>query len=93
MVAREKELRNFFGNVVSTLRETDAVVAQRASSPSDSSHRWHSTRWQVTRVPADARLWSPVLPLRGFAEPLRAAYSARPHGRAMPLHKAPVLQI
>ena len=49
-MAREKELRNFFGNVVSTLRETDAVVAQRASTASDSSHRWHATRWQVTRT-------------------------------------------
>ena len=48
MVAREKELRNFFGNVVSTLRETDTVVAQRASTASGSSRRWHSTRWQVT---------------------------------------------
>lgn len=47
-MAREKELRNFFGNVVSTLRETDAVVTQRASTATDSSRRWHSTRWQVT---------------------------------------------
>lgn len=46
MVAREKELRNFFGNVVSALRETNETVALRACT-ADSQHRWHATRWQV----------------------------------------------
>lgn len=45
-MAREKELRNFFGNVVSALREAEETVALRACTAGD-AHRWHATRWQV----------------------------------------------
>ncbi len=45
-MTREKELRNFFGNVVSTLRETEKAIAAR-SADSSSSERWQPTRWEV----------------------------------------------